>query len=222
MIKNKNDKIAFEVICDRSGNSEMKERIQNLFHSNYFISILREEDETVTINKPQKLMPIKSKLTSAIAGPMSKHFAEDLYERLKNPRSRSKEEVAIRLSDYSKGIERIARIQCKQNSINWQEYWSFLHDYVDLASDKGLKKLEACLKESYLNRFFHSISKKFKKQNKEREVDINEVCEKLADLNVEDDEQYDEANDQLNDEQYEIYYTAPSTPFEEESFYLNG
>lgn len=144
-MKNKNDKTAFEVICDRSGDSELKKRIENLFYSNYYLPIIRE-DESVIVGEPSDTKPFKSPNISAFAGPMSKNLAVDLYERLKSPRSRSKEEVAIRLSDDSKGIERIARIQCKQNSINWKEYWKFLDDYVDLTSYDGLKKLEDYLK----------------------------------------------------------------------------
>lgn len=147
-MKNKNDKTAFEVVCDRSGNSELKERITNLFYSNYYVSIIRE-DETVTVSEPQNLRPPRSPSISALAGPMPKNLAVDLYERLKSPRSRSKEEVAIRLSDDSKGIERIARIQCKQNLISWKEYWPFLDEYVDLTSDEGLKQLEKHLEKVY-------------------------------------------------------------------------
>lgn len=160
-MKNKNDKTAFEVICDRSGNDEMRQRIQNLFFSNYYISIIRE-DETVSIGEPQNLVPPKCKSISAMAGPMPKSLADDLYERLRSPRLRSKEEIAIRLSDDSKGIERIARVQCKQNSINWKEYWPFLDDYVDLTSDEGLKQLEDHLKRVYMvgsfeNSFDHLV-----------------------------------------------------------------
>lgn len=160
-MKNKNDKTAFEVICDRGGNDEMRQRIQNLFFSNYYISIIRE-DETVSIGEPQNLVPPKCKSISAMAGPMPKSLADDLYERLRSPRLRSKEEIAIRLSDDSKGIERIARVQCKQNSINWKEYWPFLDDYVDLTSDEGLKQLEDHLKRVYMvgpfeNSFDHLV-----------------------------------------------------------------
>lgn len=151
-MKNKNDKTAFEVICDRNGTNEIKEKISNLFYSNYYVPIIRE-DETVTIGEPQKLMTSKIECLSAMAGPMPKNLAVDLYERLKSPRSRSKEEIAIRLSDDSKGIERIARIQCKLNSINWKEYWPFLDEYVDLTSDEGLKKLEKHLAKMHLVSF---------------------------------------------------------------------
>lgn len=158
-MKNKNDKIAFEVICDRSGTELIEEKIRNLFFANYYISIIRE-DETVSIGEPQSLVPPKKKSISAMAGPMSKSLADDLYERLRSPRLRSKEEIAIRLSDDSKGIERIARVQCKQNSINWKEYWPFLGGYVDLASDEGLKQLEQHLKQVYMVGFdwLHSWS----------------------------------------------------------------
>lgn len=149
-MKNKNNETAFEVICSRMlNNNELKERIQNLFHSNYYIPIIRE-DESVIVGEPQSVLPPKSKRLSAFGGPMSKTIATDLYEKLKSPRSRSREEIAIRLSDDSKGIERIARLQFKQNSINWREYWPFLNDYVDLTSEDGLNQLENHLKNVYL------------------------------------------------------------------------
>ena len=148
-MKNKNDKTAFEVICDRGGTELIREKIRNLFFSNYYISIIRD-DETVSIGEPQISIPPRNNSLSAVAGPMSKSLADDLYERLRSPRLRSKEEIAIRLSDDSKGIERIARIQCRQNSISWKEYWPFLDDYVDLSSDDGLKQLEQHLKQACL------------------------------------------------------------------------
>lgn len=150
-MKNKNDKVPFDVICDRLSNDSLKERIILLFESKYFIPIIRE-NETVKIGKPELFLKISPKI-SAFAGPMIKSLANDFYDKLTNPRLRSKEEVAIRLSDDSKGIERIARVFCKQNSINWKEYWSFLDDYIDLATNEGLKQLENYLQK--INQVFY-------------------------------------------------------------------
>lgn len=196
-MKNKNDLTAFDVICDRNNNNELKEKIQKLFFCNYYVPISRDEETTIIGEPEQSLKTPKSSSISAIAGPMPKNLAVDLYERLKNPRSRSKEEVAIRLSDHSKGIERIARVQCRQNSIDWKEYWPFLNELIDLTSDEGLRKLE--------NHFSQLNERKKSTKRKDESDSLDGLISNFEKFTIDDE------GDQ--------YWTAPSTPDEEYKYF---
>ncbi|KAI8116387.1 hypothetical protein FF38_14068 [Lucilia cuprina] len=48
----------------------------------------------------------------------------------------------VKNSDPEKGIECIGRVLAKEQNIEWREYWDFLEEFIDIASDKGVQKLE--------------------------------------------------------------------------------
>lgn len=136
-----------DVICTRSQNMNLKPRIEQLFESRYYITITRDEDR-VMIGTPTDSPSFEN--VSGIAGPMSPLFAQELYQSLKSPgKAASPVELQIRLTDAFKGVERIARIECKKNGVNWNEYWDFLDSHINLASDQGLRKLETHLRKVY-------------------------------------------------------------------------
>ncbi|XP_055913620.1 ankyrin repeat and LEM domain-containing protein 2 homolog [Eupeodes corollae] len=48
----------------------------------------------------------------------------------------------LKLMDAEKGFEIIGRELAKEQNVEWKEYWDFLGMFIDIASEKGLKKFE--------------------------------------------------------------------------------
>ena len=148
---NKDNKRPVDVICDRKGDSTVKRRIQALFENHFYLQIVTcsLEQDRLTVKISHSSKPVsdentleKSQKVRALAGPMSLACAQEIVQKLNNPANRSRSELAVRLTDASRGLQRIARFQCKSKGIEWKEYWTFLGEYVDIASEIGLAKLE--------------------------------------------------------------------------------
>lgn len=48
----------------------------------------------------------------------------------------------VKNTDEEKGLECIGRVLAKEKNVEWREYWDFLEEFIDIASENGLKKLE--------------------------------------------------------------------------------
>ena len=153
MRNNKLSQTPYDVICSRVQNLNLKTQIEHLFESRYYVTINRNEDRVI-IGEPTDV-PLLDDTVTGIAGPMSPLLAQELYQSLKSPgKAASPIELQIRLTDASKGIERIARMECQKKDLNWNEYWDFLDCCINLASDQGLKKLERHFRKTYNVKFF--------------------------------------------------------------------
>lgn len=81
----------------------------------------------------------------------------------------------VKNTDVEKGLECIGRVLAKQNNIEWREYWDFLDDFVDIASKKGIEKLE-----NYLAQRQKEQDKRNQKSTSIKKSDIlDDVCNAL-------------------------------------------
>ena len=95
----------------------------------------------------------------AFAGPMSPKEAELFYTKMKTPpvpkqlygHMTPKKMIESRLSDMEKGMERQGRSVAREIKVPWCEYWAFLDEFCDLATEDGLEKLEIYFREQRNN-----------------------------------------------------------------------
>ncbi|XP_068239248.1 ankyrin repeat and LEM domain-containing protein 2 homolog [Palaemon carinicauda] len=111
------------------------------------------------------------------AGPMSPSQAESFYRRWRetgclSPSRSTKARVAsLRLTDRDKGLERVGRDLALTNGYNWNEYWSFLGSFTNLASEDGLAKLEKHLRLKFMQLMVE-----------QHELDASDLREKLCNI----------------------------------------
>ncbi|XP_073829972.1 ankyrin repeat and LEM domain-containing protein 2 [Musca autumnalis] len=80
----------------------------------------------------------------------------------------------VKNTDHEKGIECIGRNLAKQENVEWREYWDFLEDFIDIASEAGMKKLESYLAQKEAE--YEAEHNKKKRNNSEM---LEEVCSAL-------------------------------------------
>ncbi|XP_030749829.1 ankyrin repeat and LEM domain-containing protein 2 isoform X2 [Sitophilus oryzae] len=165
--RNKFNFLAEEVACERTCRVPygVKERIQKLLCDNYYVPVLRTEDNSMpplvgepfspssppTLNKD----PLSPRLEiHAYAGPMERKEAESFRKVWKTPprslnlnsplgkKTLSDNLSSIRLKDPEKGLERIGNQLANNYNVSWKEYWEFLDCFIDISSDEGLNILE--------------------------------------------------------------------------------
>ncbi|XP_014475700.1 PREDICTED: ankyrin repeat and LEM domain-containing protein 2 isoform X2 [Dinoponera quadriceps] len=193
--------------------------------------------------------PISPRLeVRAFAGPMSKPQALEFRRKWKTPprtisTSAKKGQgdapsiinspianIALRLQDTEKGLERVGRDLAEVYQVPWKEYWPFLKDFVDFRNDEGLTKLEKYLEQrfkDYKDQLFYSRMVDLVNNtntnapaNCERitekmdSLDVSEIeglCEKLrsCSLSTKFDEVEEEEDDDSGDSEF---FTPPSTP----------
>jgi hypothetical protein len=143
------------------------------------------------VGRPEDYAHLEGKTdVQAVAGPLSPPQARDLYSYLRSPHRQKNQSAEIRLSDQSKGVERIARIKCREMGVEWIEWWPFLRASVDLSTRQGLDLLE----QHFKNKHHSSCTNPG--------VDMNDLQRALANLDLSEEV----------DERDEIFVTAPSSP----------
>ncbi|XP_070553431.1 ankyrin repeat and LEM domain-containing protein 2-like isoform X2 [Ptychodera flava] len=164
--KNKQGQIPSEIACMRSGSKETKEKIEILLKDQYYVPLLRPDDD-VTVGaigepwspsapihqsspllKQRPRSPMDPVVTvRAYAGPMvSKEQAEEFHKTWKTPPRHSLRTVSqVRREDSDKGLERLGRDIAQSMKLPWMEFWDFLGCYTNLSTPEGLGVLEEYL-----------------------------------------------------------------------------
>ncbi|ENN71399.1 hypothetical protein YQE_11903, partial [Dendroctonus ponderosae] len=171
--KNRHNKLAQDVICERADAKtpvSVKKKIQELLSDNYYVPILRTEDNTYPplIGEPFSPTtptifnndPLSPRLEiHAYAGPMDLNEANVFRKKWRTPPrslnfnspNSGRKSVAhnlnnLRLKDPQKGLERVGKNLADDFNVSWKEYWGFLDCFVDISSEEGLDRLETYLK----------------------------------------------------------------------------
>ncbi|GJQ65297.1 hypothetical protein Trydic_g7417 [Trypoxylus dichotomus] len=204
-VKNKYGKLPNQIICDRCDGysaESLKNQIAMLLEENYYVPVLRSEDNCVPpvigepfspISPPNLNMdPLHPRMEiRAYAGPMDKPEADKFRKLWKTPPrivnkfsshpnlSSNFHTVAnLKLKDHEKGLETVGRELACKYEIGWKEYWPFLGGFVDLSSIEGLQQLENYL-ESRTNGVNYNNTSTFLNCTHSKSP-INEVCDEQS------------------------------------------
>ncbi|XP_066152674.1 ankyrin repeat and LEM domain-containing protein 2 homolog isoform X2 [Euwallacea fornicatus] len=184
--RNKHNKLAEHVICERSDpktSAATKKKIQQLLSDSYYVPLLRTEDNTLPASIGEPFSPTSPPVFNndplsprleihAYAGPMDKKGAENFRRVWKTPprslnlnspdgkKAFSDSLSSLRLKDPEKGLERIGSQLANSYNTCWKEYWEFLDSFIDISSEEGLSLLENHLKnkEKHLQEPFEVFS----------------------------------------------------------------
>ncbi|XP_039313215.1 ankyrin repeat and LEM domain-containing protein 2 homolog isoform X2 [Solenopsis invicta] len=173
-LPNKHQQLPKDIICARrcQENKALKREILMLLEDQFYVPVLRTEGnacppiigEPFSPTSPLNLNndPISPRVeVRAFAGPMSKTQAVEFRKKWKTPprvtpkkgqgdsHGINSPNVALRLQDTEKGLERVGRDLAKECEVPWKEYWPFLKDFVDFRNDDGLTKLEKYFEQKF-------------------------------------------------------------------------
>lgn len=111
----------------------------HLSHNYNTISRLNSNDSL--FNNPPSGSVGSSVITSFLDDSGSFYSPDNIHDSI------SFKEKNIRLTDTSKGLEKIGRGLANEYNVGWKEYWDFLGSFVDIRSIDGLEKFEEYLKK---------------------------------------------------------------------------
>ncbi|XP_033351446.1 ankyrin repeat and LEM domain-containing protein 2 [Bombus vosnesenskii] len=184
-LPNKYKQLPIDIICTRTCQEDegLKKEIRLLLEDQYYVPVLRSDDNTLqpVIGEPfspTNLLslntdPISPRLeVRAFAGPMTKSRALEFRKKWKTPPrlrmtpiKKTDDEsnaidsptnnLALRLQDVEKGLERVGRDLAEEYQVSWKEYWLFLNDFADFRTKEGLIKLEKYLEHKFQNQLLH-------------------------------------------------------------------
>ncbi|OAD62362.1 Ankyrin repeat and LEM domain-containing protein 2 [Eufriesea mexicana] len=243
-LPNKYKQLPIDIICSRSSqkDEELKKEIHLLLEDQYYVPVLRSDDKSLqpVIGEPfsptsplsLNTDPISPRLEiRAFAGPMTKSRALEFRKKWKTPprlrmtpiknatesefTDSSSDNLALRLQDVEKGLERIGRNLAEEWQVSWKEYWPFLNDFADFHTTEGLTKLEKYLESKFQEQFVH-----YNQTSNDNMINLNEhsktkllvdsidyLCSKLQSWSLLTPNNQDENNvDELE------FFTPPSSP----------
>ncbi|XP_076664175.1 ankyrin repeat and LEM domain-containing protein 2 [Andrena cerasifolii] len=220
---------------------ELKKEIRLLLEDQYYVPVLRSDDTTLqpiigepfSPTNPLNLNtdPISPRLeVRAFAGPMTKSRALEFRKKWKTPPrlrltpitkpteeevnivNNSTDNIALRLQDAEKGLERVGRDLAEAYQVSWKEYWPFLNDFADFRTTEGLMKLEKYLEHRFQDEVLCYIQETIDttiNSNKEMKIvaDIDYLCSKFQSCSLHNTDTQDK-----NDVDDLEFFTPPSSP----------
>ncbi|PBC33508.1 Ankyrin repeat and LEM domain-containing protein [Apis cerana cerana] len=243
-LPNKYKQLPIDIICSRTcqEDEELKKEIRLLLEDQYYVPVLRSDDnslqpmigEPFSPTSPLSLNtdPISPRLeVRAFAGPMTKSRALEFRKKWKTPPrlcmtpiKKTDDEsnaidsptnnLALRLQDAEKGLERVGRDLAEEYQVSWKEYWPFLNDFADFRTKEGLIKLEKYLEHKFQDQLFHynqtsnNVINSNKNLKTKLQIDeIDYLCNKLQSWSLLTSNNQDQNNvDELE------FFTPPSSP----------
>ncbi|XP_043801025.1 ankyrin repeat and LEM domain-containing protein 2 homolog isoform X2 [Apis laboriosa] len=243
-LPNKYKQLPIDIICSRicQEDEELKKEIRLLLEDQYYVPVLRSDDnslqpmigEPFSPTSPLSLNtdPISPRLeVRAFAGPMTKSRALEFRKKWKTPPrlcmtpiKKTDDEsnaidsptnnLALRLQDAEKGLERVGRDLAEEYQVSWKEYWPFLNDFADFRTKEGLIKLEKYLEHKFQDQLFrynqtsNNVINSNKNLKTKLQIDeIDYLCNKLQSWSLLTSNNQDQNNvDELE------FFTPPSSP----------
>ncbi|XP_060830674.1 ankyrin repeat and LEM domain-containing protein 2 [Bombus pascuorum] len=244
-LPNKYKQLPIDIICTRTCQEDegLKKEIRLLLEDQYYVPVLRSDDNTLqpVIGEPfspTNLLslntdPISPRLeVRAFAGPMTKSRALEFRKKWKTPprlrmtpiKKTDNESnaidsptnnLALRLQDAEKGLERVGRDLAEEYQVSWKEYWLFLNDFADFRTKEGLIKLEKYLEHKFQSQLLHHnqtsnenlINSNENSQTKSQIDEIDYLCNKLQSWSL----LTSNGEEQNNVDELE-FFTPPSSP----------
>ncbi|XP_071860221.1 ankyrin repeat and LEM domain-containing protein 2 isoform X2 [Bombus fervidus] len=244
-LPNKYKQLPIDIICTRTCQEDegLKKEIRLLLEDQYYVPVLRSDDNTLqpVIGEPfspTNLLslntdPISPRLeVRAFAGPMTKSRALEFRKKWKTPPrlrmtpiKKTDDEsnaidsptnnLALRLQDAEKGLERVGRDLAEEYQVSWKEYWPFLNDFADFRTKEGLIKLEKYLEHKFQSQLLHHnqtsnenlINSNENSQTKSQIDEIDYLCNKLQSWSL----LTSNGEEQNNVDELE-FFTPPSSP----------
>lgn len=244
-LPNKYKQLPIDIICTRTCQEDegLKKEIRLLLEDQYYVPVLRSDDNTLqpVIGEPfsptnilsLNTDPISPRLeVRAFAGPMTKSRALEFRKKWKTPPrlrmtpiKKTDDEsnaidsptnnLALRLQDAEKGLERVGRDLAEEYQVSWKEYWLFLNDFADFRTKEGLIKLEKYLEHKFQSQLLHHnqtsnenlIISNENSQTKSQIDEIDYLCNKLQSWSL----LTSNGEEQNNVDELE-FFTPPSSP----------
>lgn len=99
-------------------------------------------------------------------------------------------EKNIRLTDTSKGLEKIGRGLAHEYNVGWKEYWEFLGEFIDIRHSDGLERFENYLKQKEKKKELNECEGHLPQtptQNLSDSFGLNAICAGLYSMDINDE-----------------------------------
>ncbi|XP_012563523.2 ankyrin repeat and LEM domain-containing protein 2 isoform X1 [Hydra vulgaris] len=172
---NKDGFTAFQVIGHRiNSQSPLIRDIRELFEEKAYIPLYKNDFNPCVGQPIVTILPIDEDFSAekikAYVGPVAPAKAIQVFTVWKTQRK-----SPVALSDIDKGLERIGRDIADKENVPFTEYWTFLNGFYNLATKKGLEKLEEYLNFKSENSINQSEMSSYELKTSEKFLEKNET-----------------------------------------------
>ena len=152
-----------------------------------------------------QLSPLVTSL-SAVMGPLPSSQAKNIYRKWRTGGSEARDNMTMRLADPVLGVERQGRDIANKEGVSWLEFWPWLGEYLDIASDEGLQTLE-----NYLETKTQQTRDRLEREYQD-DIDDEFEASLAADQNHDNNDDNDDNDEVFSGELELVTHMTSSTP----------